>query len=53
MAPEVHETPLVKQLASSDDPTREKALDSLRLYISTNRTLTTLDFLKLWKGLFF
>ncbi|KAL8693254.1 MAG: hypothetical protein Q9218_001888 [Villophora microphyllina] len=33
--------------------TREKALESLRLFISTHRNLTDLDLLKLWRGLFF
>ncbi|KAA6411133.1 MAG: nucleolar NOP52 variant [Lasallia pustulata] len=49
----VQETPFVKQLASNDRPTREKALSSLRTYLTSNRTFTPLELLKLWKGLFF
>ncbi|KAI4197862.1 MAG: hypothetical protein LQ346_002876 [Caloplaca aetnensis] len=53
MAPDVQESPFVKQLASSDRPTREKALESLRTYLSSNRQFTDIELLKLWKGLFF
>ncbi|MCJ1284699.1 hypothetical protein MMC26_004035 [Xylographa opegraphella] len=53
MATDVQQTPFVKQLASSDRPTREKALDSLRTYLTSSRTFTDLEILKLWKGLFF
>ncbi|MCJ1476000.1 hypothetical protein MMC13_004664 [Lambiella insularis] len=53
MALEVQHTPFVKQLASSDRPTREKALDSLRTYLLSTRPFTDLELLKLWKGLFF
>ncbi|MCJ1400718.1 hypothetical protein MMC11_003926 [Xylographa trunciseda] len=53
MATDVQQTPFVKQLASSDRPTREKALDSLRTYLTSSRPFTDLELLKLWKGLFF
>ncbi|MCJ1439201.1 hypothetical protein MMC27_008592 [Xylographa pallens] len=53
MATDVQQTPFVKQLASSDRPTREKALDSLRSYLGSSRSFTDLELLKLWKGLFF
>ncbi|KAL8766780.1 MAG: hypothetical protein Q9209_006519 [Squamulea sp. 1 TL-2023] len=53
MAPEVRETPFVKELASSDRKIREKALESLRTYLLCNRNLTEIDLLKLWRGLFF
>ncbi|CAL8583270.1 hypothetical protein XPA_008899 [Xanthoria parietina] len=53
MAPEVQETPFVKQLASSDRKTREDALESLRTYLLYNRHLTEIELLKLWRGLFF
>ncbi len=36
-----------------DRPTREKALESLRIYLSSNRQLNDIELLKLWKGLFF
>ncbi|MCJ1388655.1 hypothetical protein MMC18_001504 [Xylographa bjoerkii] len=53
MATDVQQTPFVKQLASSDRPIREKALDSLRTYLTSSRPFTDLELLKLWKGLFF
>ncbi|MCJ1382616.1 hypothetical protein MMC17_005729 [Xylographa soralifera] len=53
MATDLQQTPFVKQLASSDRPTREKALDSLRTYLTSSRSFTDLELLKLWKGLFF
>ncbi|KAL8666519.1 MAG: hypothetical protein Q9202_001317 [Teloschistes flavicans] len=53
MAPDARETPFVKDLASSDRQTRESALESLRQFVTTHRTLTDLDLLKLWRGLFF
>ncbi|MCJ1419057.1 hypothetical protein MMC32_005408 [Xylographa parallela] len=53
MATDIRQTPFVKQLASSDRPTREKALDSLRSYLGSSRSFTDLELLKLWKGLFF
>ncbi|KAI4146327.1 MAG: hypothetical protein L6R39_003485 [Caloplaca ligustica] len=53
MAPDIQESPFVKQLASSDRPTREKALESLRIYLSSQRQLTNIELLKLWRGLFF
>ena len=32
---------------------REKAVDSLRLFLSRSQAFTELDFLKLWKGLYY
>ncbi|KAI4141725.1 MAG: hypothetical protein LQ340_007560 [Diploschistes diacapsis] len=49
----IQETPFVKQLASSDRPTREKAVTSLQVFLASDRTLTNLELLKTWKGLFF
>ncbi|KAF8417460.1 hypothetical protein EV426DRAFT_623151 [Tirmania nivea] len=46
-------TPFIKQLAANDRQTRDKAVDSLRTYLSGKRTFTKLDLLKLWKGLFY
>jgi ribosomal RNA-processing protein 1 len=34
-------------------PVREKAVESLRLFLSQSRQFTELDFLKLWKGLYY
>ena len=36
-----------------DRPTREEALSSLQAYLCCGRTFTSLDLLKIWKGLFF
>ncbi|CAF9939378.1 MAG: hypothetical protein ALECFALPRED_008084 [Alectoria fallacina] len=53
MAPTIQETSFVKQLAANDRPTREKALSSLQTYLCSGRTFTTIELLKIWKGLFF
>ncbi|KAL2043413.1 hypothetical protein N7G274_003719 [Stereocaulon virgatum] len=53
MASNGQNTPFVKQLAANDRPTREKALESLRTYLTSGRTFTSTDLLKIWKGLFF
>ncbi|KAI9786052.1 MAG: hypothetical protein M1816_008143 [Peltula sp. TS41687] len=47
------DAPFVKQLAGSDRATRDKALSSLRAYLSGRRTFDELQLLKLWKGLFY
>ncbi|KAI5370233.1 Putative nucleolar, Nop52 [Septoria linicola] len=44
-------SPFIKQLASSDRSIRDRALSSLRTYLSRSTPFTSLDFLKLWKGL--
>ncbi|EWC43994.1 hypothetical protein DRE_01346 [Drechslerella stenobrocha 248] len=49
----IQQTPFVKQLAANDRPTRDKAVESLKTYLSSSRTFTPSDFLKLWKGLFY
>ena len=58
-------TPFLKQLASTGNrlcecdsyvqerKEREKAVDSLRTFLSQNRDFTELDFMKLWKGLYY
>ncbi|KAF2211475.1 hypothetical protein CERZMDRAFT_10296, partial [Cercospora zeae-maydis SCOH1-5] len=43
--------PFIKQLASSDRSVRDRALSSLRTYLSRSTAFTPLDLLKLWKGL--
>ncbi|KAI9851646.1 MAG: hypothetical protein M1838_003115 [Thelocarpon superellum] len=47
--------PLVKTRAEkmADRPTRDKAVAGLRTYLSGRRQLSELEWLKLWKGLFF
>ncbi|KAH0544053.1 hypothetical protein FGG08_001671 [Glutinoglossum americanum] len=56
MASEVQDmqsAPFIKQLVANDKSTRDKAVASLRTYLSGRRTFTELELLKLWKGLFF
>ncbi|KAL2048989.1 hypothetical protein ABVK25_010741 [Lepraria finkii] len=53
MTSDIQDTPFVKQLAANDRPTREKALESLRIYLTSGRTFTSTDLRKIWKGLFF
>ncbi|KAL2006128.1 hypothetical protein VTN00DRAFT_9782 [Thermoascus crustaceus] len=53
MADPMQKTPFVRELASSDRRTRDKALDSLSLYLRSRTDLSLLDLLKIWKGLFF
>ncbi|KAI9800337.1 MAG: hypothetical protein M1825_004107 [Sarcosagium campestre] len=52
-ASDMQEVPFVKQLAANDRPTRDAAVSSLRTFLSGRRQLSSLDLLKLWKGLFF
>ncbi|CAG8950283.1 hypothetical protein HYFRA_00006775 [Hymenoscyphus fraxineus] len=49
----IEQTPFVKQLAANDRPTRDKALESLKTYLSGRRALPPLELLKLHKGLFY
>ncbi|PGH11093.1 hypothetical protein AJ80_07281 [Polytolypa hystricis UAMH7299] len=49
----MEQTPFLRGLASSDRKTREKALDSLTLFIQSRRDLDIAELLKIWKGLFF
>ncbi|KAL4816434.1 nucleolar protein,Nop52-domain-containing protein [Aspergillus spinulosporus] len=46
-------TPFVRELASSDKKTRDKATDSLALFLQSKTDISLLELLKLWKGLFF
>ncbi|KAH8425967.1 ribosomal RNA processing 1 family protein [Aspergillus melleus] len=50
---DLQKTPFVKELASSDRRTRDKATESLTLFLRSKTDLSLLDLLKLWKGLFF
>ncbi|CDK24221.1 unnamed protein product [Kuraishia capsulata CBS 1993] len=43
----------VKSLASNHRKEREKALESLKLFISKSNRLSDLEYQKLWKGLFY
>lgn len=45
--------PTTNAIRQLDRPTRDKALSSLRTYLTSNRNFTPLELLKLWKGLFF
>jgi ribosomal RNA-processing protein 1 len=50
----LHEIRQIKLTPASDRPTRDAALLSLRTYLSNrHHTLTPLDLLKIWKGLFY
>ncbi|KAI1798671.1 hypothetical protein F4811DRAFT_566250 [Daldinia bambusicola] len=56
MAADERNMPFIKHLASSDRKTRTSALATLRTFLTaptTVRKLTDLDYLKLWKGLFY
>ncbi|KAI1480029.1 hypothetical protein K445DRAFT_317398 [Daldinia sp. EC12] len=56
MAADERNMPFIKHLASSDRKTRTSALGTLRTFLTaptTARKLTDLDYLKLWKGLFY
>ncbi|KAJ5770996.1 uncharacterized protein N7511_003047 [Penicillium nucicola] len=46
-------TPFVRELGSSDRKVRDKALESLTQFVRSRNDLTLIDFLKLWKGLFY
>ncbi|PYH44409.1 ribosomal RNA processing 1 family protein [Aspergillus saccharolyticus JOP 1030-1] len=50
---DVGKTPFIKELASSDKKLRDKATNSLTLFLRAKTDLTNLELLKLWKGLFF
>ncbi|PGH00133.1 ribosomal RNA-processing protein 1 [Blastomyces parvus] len=47
------QTPFVRELASSDKRTRDKALESLTRFIQSRIDLQLVELLKIWKGLFF
>ncbi|OJJ49736.1 hypothetical protein ASPZODRAFT_57705 [Penicilliopsis zonata CBS 506.65] len=50
---DIQKTPFVRELASSDRKTRDKAVESLTLFLRSRTDLSLLELLKLWKGLFF
>ncbi|KAJ5728813.1 uncharacterized protein N7483_003321 [Penicillium malachiteum] len=50
---DIQKTPFVRDLASSDRKTRDKALESLTSFLRARNDLKLLDMVKLWKGLFF
>ncbi|TPR01981.1 Vacuolar import and degradation family protein [Aspergillus niger] len=50
---DVTKTPFVRDLASSEKKIRDKATDSLSLFLRSKTDLSLIDLLKLWKGLFF
>ncbi|KAH0287921.1 nucleolar [Aureobasidium namibiae CBS 147.97] len=45
--------PFIKQLVHNDRQVRDKAVASLRTFLSRSTPFSQLDFLKLWKGLFY
>ncbi|KAK4516858.1 60S ribosomal protein L32 [Mucor velutinosus] len=45
--------PLGKQLAANEKKTRDKAIRSLRKFLSTGSNLDEIELIKLWKGLFY
>ncbi|KAL1955138.1 hypothetical protein VTO42DRAFT_9002 [Malbranchea cinnamomea] len=49
----IQRTPFVRELASSDRKVRDKALESLTLFLKSRRDLELVELLKIWKGLFF
>ncbi|KAK6205987.1 hypothetical protein LQW54_008051 [Pestalotiopsis sp. IQ-011] len=56
MAADERNMPFIKNLASSDRKAREKSIETLRTFLTastTSRSLSPLDNLKLWKGLFY
>ncbi|KAI0844404.1 hypothetical protein F5Y00DRAFT_248706 [Daldinia vernicosa] len=56
MAADERNMPFIKHLASSDRKIRTSALGTLRTFLTaptTARKLTDLDYLKLWKGLYY
>ncbi|KAJ0387005.1 hypothetical protein COL922a_003156 [Colletotrichum nupharicola] len=53
MASHEQNMPFIKNLASSDRKLRTQALTSLQTFLGSHRSLTRLDALKLWKGLFY
>ncbi|GAM41539.1 ribosomal RNA processing protein [Talaromyces pinophilus] len=50
---DIQKTPFVRELASSDRKTRDKALESLTLFLKARKDLSLLELLKVWRGLFF
>ncbi|EEB08312.1 nucleolar protein Nop52 family protein [Schizosaccharomyces japonicus yFS275] len=47
------QSPFIKRLAANDRKTRDSALESLQRFLSQKKPFTKMDFLKLWKGLFY
>ncbi|KAI8062300.1 uncharacterized protein B0P05DRAFT_556454 [Gilbertella persicaria] len=45
--------PLGKQLAANEKKTRDKAIRSLRKFLSSGNNLSDIELIKLWKGLFY
>ncbi|EEP81069.1 predicted protein [Uncinocarpus reesii 1704] len=50
---DLQQSPFLRELTSSERRTRDKALDSLTLFLKSRRDLQLVDLLKIWKGLFF
>ncbi|PKY09025.1 hypothetical protein P168DRAFT_324060 [Aspergillus campestris IBT 28561] len=50
---DMQKTPFVRELASSDKRIRDKATESLTLFLRSKTDLSLVELLKLWKGLFY
>ncbi|KAK9366490.1 hypothetical protein V1509DRAFT_641604 [Lipomyces kononenkoae] len=44
---------ILKQLAANDRPTREAGINALETYLKSSQVISQLDFLKVWKGLYY
>ncbi|KAK7205123.1 hypothetical protein BZA70DRAFT_279118 [Myxozyma melibiosi] len=44
---------LLKKLAANDRPARESGVEKLEQYLDTEEEIPALDFLKMWKGLYY
>ncbi|KAM5471768.1 hypothetical protein MauCBS54593_003172 [Microsporum audouinii] len=50
---DLQQSPFIRELASSEKKTRDKAVESLTAFLRSRRDLKLLDLLKIWKGLFY
>ncbi|EFR01519.1 hypothetical protein MGYG_04526 [Nannizzia gypsea CBS 118893] len=50
---DLQQSPFIRELASSEKKTRDKAVESLTAFLRSKRDLKLFDLLKIWKGLFF
>ncbi|KAK9377015.1 uncharacterized protein V1513DRAFT_422898 [Lipomyces chichibuensis] len=44
---------ILKKLAANDRPTREAGISALETYLESSQDISQLDFLKVWKGLYY
>ncbi|KAG5203878.1 Ribosomal RNA-processing protein 1 [Trichophyton interdigitale] len=50
---DLQQSPFIRELASSERKTRDKAVESLTAFLRSKRDLKLFDLLKIWKGLFY